>query len=222
MASFSKRRERDPAVAARLPPGQELTTKWPVLHYGSVPRVDLATWDFHVTGLVEQPVRFTWDEFMALPQTRRYNDVHCVTRWSKLDNEWEGVAVLELMNRVTLRPEARAVLVHAEQGFTANLLLEDFLREENLFAHCHDGRPLEPEHGYPLRLVVPHLYGDLLALNRHAPAAIDALIGRLAALRTAVQDGPDAVTAIFAAAREELGPHGPALAAEGARALGEE
>src|ERR671932_1819725 len=142
MANVSNRRERDPAVAARLPAGQEVTAKWPVLHYGSVPQVDLATWDFHVTGLVEQPVRFTWDEFMALPQTRRYNDVHCVTRWSKLDNEWEGVAVLELMNRVTLRPEARAVLVHAEQGFTANLLLEDFLREENLFAHCHDGRPL--------------------------------------------------------------------------------
>ena len=80
MASLSKRRERDPALAARLPPGQELTAKWPVLHYGSVPRVDLATWDFHVTGLVEQPVRFTWDEFMALPQTRRHNDIHCVTR----------------------------------------------------------------------------------------------------------------------------------------------
>ena len=163
MAIFDKRRARDPDVAARIPPGQELTTKWPVLHYGSVPQVDLATWDFRIAGLVEQPVRFTWDEFMALPRTHRHNDIHCVTRWSKLDNEWEGVAVLELMKRVSLRPEARAVLVHAGyprsgSGYTANLLLDDFLREENLFAHSHNGRPLAPEHGYPLRLVVPHLY----------------------------------------------------------------
>ena len=163
MAIFDKRRARDPDVAARIPPGQELTTKWPVLHYGSVPQVDLATWDFRIAGLVEQPVRFTWDEFMALPQTRRHNDIHCVTRWSKLDHEWEGVAVLELMKRVTLKPEASAVLVHAGyprsgSGYTANLLLDDFLREENLFAHSHNGRPLAPEHGYPLRLVVPHLY----------------------------------------------------------------
>src|SRR5436853_7860006 len=131
MAPFGKRRTLDPAVTARIPPGQELTTKWPVLHYGAVPRVDLATWDFRITGRVEQPVRFTWDEFMALPQTRRHNDIHCVTRWSKLDNEWEGVAVLDLMDKVVLRPAARAVLVHAGyprsgSGFTANLLLDDF------------------------------------------------------------------------------------------------
>lgn len=158
MPLFTSKREIDPATAKRIPPGQELTLKWPVLQYGSIPQVDLATWDFRIGGLVEEPVSFSWDEFMALPQTSRHNDIHCVTRWTKLDNDWDGVAVLELMKRVTLKPEASAVLVHAEQGFNANLLLDDFLRPENLFAHSHSGRPLAPEHGYPLRLVVPHLY----------------------------------------------------------------
>jgi DMSO/TMAO reductase YedYZ molybdopterin-dependent catalytic subunit len=158
MALFAKKPELDAATAARIPPGQQLTVKWPVLHYGSVPRINLATWDFRIGGLVEESVRFTWDEFMALPQTRRHNDIHCVTRWTKLDNDWDGVSVLEVMKHVKLKPAAKAVLVHAEQGFTANLLLDDFLREENLFAHSHDGKPLQPDHGYPLRLVVPHLY----------------------------------------------------------------
>lgn len=158
MPLFAQKRPVDPAVAARVPPGQELTTKWPVLQYGSVPHVDLATWDFRITGLVEQPTWFTWQEFNALPQARRHNDIHCVTRWSKLDNDWDGVAVHDVMRHVTLKPEATAVLVHAEQGFSANLLLDDFLRAENIFAHSHNGEPLTPEHGYPLRLVVPHLY----------------------------------------------------------------
>jgi DMSO/TMAO reductase YedYZ molybdopterin-dependent catalytic subunit len=158
MPLFANKRSLDPAIAARIPPGQELTAKWPVLHYGSIPRIDLATWEFRITGLVEEPTWLSWEEFNALPRTTRHNDIHCVTRWTKLDNEWEGVAVLELMKRVTLKSEARAVLVHAEQGFTANLLLDDFLREENLFAFRHNGEPLAPEHGYPLRLVVPHLY----------------------------------------------------------------
>jgi len=158
MALFSKKQDLAPAIAARIPPGQQLTTKWPVLTYGPISVVDLATWDFKITGLVEAPALFTWDEFMALPGTRRHNDIHCVTRWSKLDNDWDGVGVLEFMKRVTLKPAAKAVIVHAEHGFTANLALDDFLREDNLFAHSHDGQPLTPEHGYPLRLVVPHLY----------------------------------------------------------------
>ncbi len=158
MALFTKKRDLTPDIAARVPPGQQLTTKWPVLTYGPIPKVDLATWDLRITGLVEEPTWYTWDEFKALPQARRHNDIHCVTRWSKLDNDWDGVAVLELMKRVTLKPEARAVIVHAEHGFTANLLLDDFLREDNILAHSHDGQPLTPEHGYPLRLVVPHLY----------------------------------------------------------------
>ncbi|MCA1598946.1 MAG: sulfite oxidase-like oxidoreductase [Chloroflexi bacterium] len=158
MALFTKKQELPADIAARIPPGQQLTVKWPVLTYGRIPHTDLATWDFRVSGLVEEQVTFNWDEFMALPQTRRHNDIHCVTRWSKLDNDWDGVAVLDLMKHVTLKPEARAVVVHAEHNFTANLMLDDFMRDDNLFAHSHDGQPLTPEHGYPLRLVVPHLY----------------------------------------------------------------
>ena len=158
MALFSKKQALEPEIAARIPPGQQLTVKWPVLTYGPIPKTDLATWDFRITGLVEQPTWLTWDEFMALPRTRRHNDIHCVTRWTKLDNDWDGVGVPEVMKAVTVKPEAKAVMVHAEHGFTANLALDDFLREENLFAHSHDGQPLTPEHGYPLRLVAPHLY----------------------------------------------------------------
>jgi len=158
MALFTKKQELAPDIAARIPPGQQLTTKWPVLTYGPVPKVDLATWDLRITGLVEEPTWYTWDEFKALPQARRHNDIHCVTRWSKLDNDWDGVAVLELMKRVALKPEAKAVVVHAEHSFTANLLLGDFLRADNMLAHSHGDEPLTPEHGYPLRLVVPHLY----------------------------------------------------------------
>ena len=157
MALFS-RPQLSQDIAARLPPGQQLTVKWPVLQYGAIPRVDLSTWTFQISGMVEEPVRLTWDEFMALPKTTRHNDIHCVTRWTKLDNDWEGMAVRDVLARVRLKPRASHVLVHAEHGFTANLALSDFDREENLFAHTHDGQPLTPEHGWPLRLVVPHLY----------------------------------------------------------------
>ncbi len=142
----------------RLPPGQALTLKWPVLHYGSVPRFDPAHWDFRVYGLIENPLRLTWDEFNALPKIRVTSDFHCVTRWSRFDNHWEGVAFRELLQRVKLRPGTSHVLVHAEQGFTANVPLADLDRDNVLFATHHDGQPLTPEHGYPLRLIVPHLY----------------------------------------------------------------
>src|SRR3981189_3041484 len=122
--------ERDRAVADRLPPGQYLTEKWPVLHYGNVPKVNLATWDFRLDGLVEQPARLTYDEFKRLPRKEVKSDVHCVTRWSLLDSSWEGVPVSELMRLVTLKPEATHVMVKAEHGFTANLSLDDFLRDE--------------------------------------------------------------------------------------------
>ena len=141
-----------------LPPGQSLTLKWPVLHYGSVPAFDPKTWDFRIYGLVETPLRFTWEEFNALPKVSRTSDFHCVTRWSRFDNSWQGVAFRELLHRVKLKPGAAYVLVHAEQGFTANVPLADLDREEVLFATHHDGQPLTPEHGYPLRLIVPHLY----------------------------------------------------------------
>jgi DMSO/TMAO reductase YedYZ molybdopterin-dependent catalytic subunit len=142
----------------RLPPGQSLTLKWPVLHYGSVPRFDPKRWDFRVYGLVETPMRWTWAEFNALPKVKRHSDFHCVTRWSRFDNDWEGVAFREVLGRVKLKPGAAYVLVHAEQGFTANVPLSDLDREEVLFATHHDGQPLSADHGYPRRLIVPHLY----------------------------------------------------------------
>ncbi len=150
--------ERRMRVEGRLPPGQSATVKWPVLHYGSVPRFDPVTWDFRVFGLVEPPLRFTWDEFNRLPKKQVASDFHCVTRWSRFDNHWEGVLFRDLTERMKVKPNATHVLVHAEQGFTANLPLADLMRDNVLFATHHDGEPLSPEHGYPLRLIVPHLY----------------------------------------------------------------
>jgi DMSO/TMAO reductase YedYZ molybdopterin-dependent catalytic subunit len=142
----------------RLPPGQSLTLKWPVLHYGSVPRFDPARWDFRISGLVEKPLRLSWDDFSRLPRVKTKSDFHCVTRWSRFDNGWEGVAFREVLKLVTLKPAARYVLVLAEQGFTSNIPLVDLDRDDVLFATHHDGEPLSADHGYPLRLIVPHLY----------------------------------------------------------------
>jgi DMSO/TMAO reductase YedYZ molybdopterin-dependent catalytic subunit len=150
--------ERERAVADRLPPGQYLTEKWPVLHYGGVPKVDLATWDFTMDGLIEQPVRLTRDQLLALPRREVKADVHCVTRWSLLDSMWAGVPITEIMKLVQLKPDATHVMVRAEQGFTANLSLDDFLRDENMLVDTRNGEPIPPEHGWPLRLFVPHLY----------------------------------------------------------------
>ncbi len=156
--SERKELERRMQGEGRLPPGQALTLKWPVLHYGTVPRFDPWTWDFRIVGLVEKPVRLTWEEFNRLPQREVVADMHCVTRWSRFDNRWEGVPFAEVVKLVTWKPEARYVVVHAEQDFTANIPLEDLMRPTTLFALKHDGELLPPEHGYPLRLVVPHLY----------------------------------------------------------------
>jgi len=142
----------------RIPPNQVETRKWPVLHAGSVPSFDRAHWTFHVFGLVDRPWQCTYDEFLALPRVQVRADMHCVTRWSKLDNVWEGVSTREVMAKVKIDPRARFVLVHAEHGFTTNLPLDDFLGEDCLFAWKHNGQDLEPDHGYPLRLVVPRLY----------------------------------------------------------------
>src|SRR6476646_6676075 len=127
-----KQREQEMKQAGRLPPGQALTLKWPVLHYGSVPGFDPETWDLRVTGLINAPLRLSWKEFNALPRIQRTSDFHCVTRWSRFDNQWDGVAFRELLARVRPRPEAAYVLVHAEQGFTANVPLADLDREEVL------------------------------------------------------------------------------------------
>lgn len=156
MALFGKKLE--PEIAARIPPGQSLTERFPVLHYGPVPRIDLEKWDFKVFGMVGEPVRFTWQEFMELPQSQVTMDIHCVTRWSKLDTAWEGVLASELMKHVDLKPQAKFVIAHAEYGFTANVPLEVFLDEQTIFAHSFGGKPLEKDHGWPLRLVVPKKY----------------------------------------------------------------
>jgi DMSO/TMAO reductase YedYZ molybdopterin-dependent catalytic subunit len=142
----------------RIPPRQALTRKWPVLHAGSTPAFNRTTWTFHIFGRVEQPWQCTYDEFLALPRVQVLADMHCVTRWSKLDNQWEGVSTRTILDQVRVLPEAAYVMVHAEHGFATNLPLADFLGEDCLFAWKHNGQDLEPDHGYPLRLVVPRLY----------------------------------------------------------------
>ena len=142
----------------RIPPRQALTRKWPVLHAGTTPQYDLSKWTFHVFGLVAAPWQCSYEQFTALPRVRVRADMHCVTRWSKLDNEWEGVRTREVLSHVQVKPEARYVLVHCEHGFATNLPLADFLGDDCLFAWRHNGQDLEPDHGWPLRLVVPKLY----------------------------------------------------------------
>lgn len=151
-----KKDEQEKRAAGRLPPGQALTQRFPVLHYGPVPPFNPATWDFRAWGEVEQPLRLTWEEFNRLPRSQVTMDLHCVTRWSKFDMLWEGVALRTLMENglLKLKPSARYVLQHAEYGYTVNLPLEVALQENFLLATHYDGQPLEPEHGYPLRGVI--------------------------------------------------------------------
>jgi DMSO/TMAO reductase YedYZ molybdopterin-dependent catalytic subunit len=154
-----RRGDRDrQQYGGRIPPNQRLTDGWPVLTYGSPPRVDVKDWQFSVAGAVEADASFTWAEFNALPQTTITCDVHCVTGWSKLDNEWRGVRFLDLLPHLKARPEAMHVMVHSYGGYTTNVPLADLQRDDVLFAHTHNGQPLASEHGGPLRLVVPHLY----------------------------------------------------------------
>jgi DMSO/TMAO reductase YedYZ molybdopterin-dependent catalytic subunit len=142
----------------RLPPGQIVTSKWPVLHYGTVPKVDLATWRFEVSGAVARPFTLTWDELLALPRRETSCDIHCVTRWSRYDNVFGGIPVQALLQGAAPTPQAKYALVHAEHGFTTNLPLADLDRPANLLALSHNGEPLPAEHGGPVRLLVPHLY----------------------------------------------------------------
>jgi len=142
----------------RIPPRQALTRKWPVLHDGTTPQVDLSKWSLEFFGQVEQPARWTWEEFRALPSVEVFADMHCVTRWSKLDMSWTGVSVHELMKHVKPLPSAKFVMVHGENNFTTNLPLDEFLADDVLFAWAAGGEDLTPDHGWPLRLVVPKLY----------------------------------------------------------------
>lgn len=143
----------------RLPPGQALTNRFPVLHYGPVPRFDPATWDLRVFGEVEEEKRWTWDEFMKLPRAKLKMDIHCVTRWSKFDTEWEGVALKALVDEgfIKLKPTAHFLMQHCEYGFTVNIPVELALAPNFLLATQYDGKPLEPDHGYPLRGVVGNI-----------------------------------------------------------------
>jgi DMSO/TMAO reductase YedYZ molybdopterin-dependent catalytic subunit len=142
----------------RLPPGQYLTEKWPVLHAGSVPHTDLATWDFRVFGEVENEVQLSWDELEALPTSENVQDIHCVTRWSRFDMQFKGVHWRELAKLAGPKPSGRYVIAHAEQGYTANVPLR-FLEDANaLLAYEADGEPLSLDHGWPLRLVIPGKY----------------------------------------------------------------
>ena len=161
--SFFRRREDEKKYdeEGRLPPGQSLTQKFPVLHYGPVPRFDPATWDLRVWGEVEEEVRWTWDEFQKLPRSKVNMDLHCVTRWSKFDTEWEGVSVRTLVDQGLIKPKpsARYVMQHAEYGFTVNLPLEIVLADNFLLATHFNGEPITPDHGYPLRGVVGYIPG---------------------------------------------------------------
>src|SRR5829696_5129991 len=143
---------------SRLPPGQYLTEKWPVLHAGGVPHSDLATWDFRVWGEVEEPLALSWDELDALPKTENVQDIHCVTRWSRFDTRFRGVHWRELATLARPKPTARFAIAHAEQGFTANVPLASLEDDLALLATEADGEPLAVEHGWPLRLVVPGKY----------------------------------------------------------------
>jgi DMSO/TMAO reductase YedYZ molybdopterin-dependent catalytic subunit len=152
-----RRREHE-AGRDRLPPGQVLTHKFPVLSYGPNPHIDLNTWRLKVGGLVEEPREFTWEEFMQLPRRRQVCDIHCVTRWSKLDTVWEGVPFQEIVKLVRPKPEARYVLEHSYGGYTTNVPLEELLDDDVLLAFKYDDQPLESDHGGPMRMLVPKLY----------------------------------------------------------------
>lgn len=161
MSFFTRNRNSLAAMGIdpdRLPPGQYHTKRFPVLHSGSVPDVDLEEWDFTIDGLVEHPMQFSWDEIASMPPSTTTSDIHCVTKWSKFDTNWEGIAVRDLLDLVTPMDGAKFVMVNAYHGFTANLPFEDFVVDGNLFAHTYEGSALDPDHGFPLRLVVPHLY----------------------------------------------------------------
>jgi DMSO/TMAO reductase YedYZ molybdopterin-dependent catalytic subunit len=142
----------------RVPPGQRARTNWPVLHYGSVPKIDTAKWRFRLFGAVDKPLELNYDQFLKLPRVQVFSDIHCVTTWSRLDNIWEGVSARSLRDLVRIDPSASYAIVHAEIDFTTNLTLDDFFQEDVLFAIKHDSEPISASHGGPVRLVVPRLY----------------------------------------------------------------
>jgi DMSO/TMAO reductase YedYZ molybdopterin-dependent catalytic subunit len=155
---FSRRQKEREKYGDRLPAGQHVVENWPVLTYGGTPRVNLKEWELRLFGLVEKEVKFNWEEFTALPATPVHTDIHCVITWSRFDQDFEGVSLPELLKHVKVDPKAKAIMAHCYGGYTTNLTMDDFLRDDNLLAYKHDGQPLPSEHGGPCRLVVPHLY----------------------------------------------------------------
>jgi DMSO/TMAO reductase YedYZ molybdopterin-dependent catalytic subunit len=154
---FGKARKKGPSD--RVPPNQNVTTSFPVLHYGNVPYYkNLDDWTLKIFGQVAKEVVLRYEDLMAMPQTTSGNDIHCVTGWSKLDNVWEGISTQEIARLAGPTKGAKYVILHAEENWTTNLPIEDFLKETSLLAHSHSGEELTPEHGYPLRAVIPHLY----------------------------------------------------------------
>jgi DMSO/TMAO reductase YedYZ molybdopterin-dependent catalytic subunit len=160
--AFRKKYDKaTPEVQDRIPPGQYVTEKFPVLHYGSVPVYENVeeTWDLRVWGEIDAPARFTFAEFRALPTIQIVTDIHCVTRWSKLDTRWEGVQFRTFLNHIpALKPTAKFIVFHCEQGFTANVPLDLMLEDDALLAYKYDGAKLTPDHGYPLRALAPKKY----------------------------------------------------------------
>lgn len=142
----------------RLPPNQRLETDFPILHFGQVPEFDRKNWDFRVEGLVEIPLRLTYDEFLVLEKTVVVSDFHCVTGWSRFDNRWEGVRFNDLKEIVKPKSNARFATIECDGGYTTSLPLSELMESDVLFAYNFDGKPLEPAHGGPLRLVVPKKY----------------------------------------------------------------
>jgi len=143
----------------RIPPGQTRTRKWPVLDAHGTPDIDLARWTFEVDGLVEKPQQWSLDDFMQLPAVKVFADFHCVTRWSRLGNVWGGVSAREIARLAGVKPKAKYVIAFGyDRGWTTNLPIEHFMAEDSLFAWSHDGQPIPPDHGGPVRLIVPQLF----------------------------------------------------------------
>lgn len=143
---------------AKLPPGQSLTDKFPILHEGDVPQYNMEEWTLQITGEVEEPRTFTYEELLALPTAAVNCDIHCVTRWSKFDTTWEGILFRDFLKLLKVKPEAKYVMFHADPDYDTNVPIEDLLRDDVLLAYRFNGEPLTEKHGWPLRTVVPHRY----------------------------------------------------------------